>query len=56
MILTEIDHEYDADVFFPKIEEKDWDREVISSVDEYDVKYDHVLYLRKGLRRSDNNG
>ena len=56
MILTEIDHEYDADVFFPKIEEQDWDREVISSVDEYDVKYDHVLYLRKGLQRRKNNG
>lgn len=48
MILTEIDAECkDADVYFPSINKNEWARTIISSENENDINYKHVLYKRK---------
>ncbi len=48
MILTEFDAECkSADVYFPKINAEEWDKSIISRVDEYDIKYVHALYKRR---------
>lgn len=46
--LTEID-EFDesADVYFPKFNNYDWNREIISVHEEKGINYSHVLYKRK---------
>jgi len=47
MYLTEIDKEYDADVFFPNFNKEEWDKELIKEVEEKDVKYKHMQYTKK---------
>lgn len=48
MLLTEIDAEKkDADVYFPTIKENEWDRQVLSSVNENGIAYKHSLYTRR---------
>lgn len=48
MYLTEIDEEdKDADVYFPKFNLNDWEREILSNNEEGKIKYKHVLYKRK---------
>ena len=47
MILTEINCESEADVYFPEFSLNDWDREVISNHNLGDIKYSHVVYERK---------
>lgn len=46
--LTEIDAlENNADVYFPKFDINDWDKEIIKKSEENMVRFNHVLYKRK---------
>ena len=48
MYLTLVDREYEnADVYFPEINESDWDKEYIKSNEDNGIPYKHVLYKRK---------
>lgn len=48
MILTEIDSTcYEADVYFPKFNQDDWNRKVLGEKEYKTLKYKHVLYERK---------
>lgn len=47
MLLTEIDEEAIADVYFPEFLVDDWDREELSNNQYNGIKYNHVLYRRK---------
>ena len=47
MLLTEIDDSKDCDVYFPEIDNDEWDREIISSHTYEDIDYKHVLYKKK---------
>lgn len=48
MYLTEIDaEERCADVFFPKFNISDWDKEILCEKKEDLLEYKHVLYKRK---------
>ena len=48
MYLTQIDsEEINADVYFPKFDISDWNKEIISNHEENNIKYSHVLYKRK---------
>lgn len=51
MLLTELDKEYDADVYFPEFSNSEWDKEVISNHYYEDVKYSHVAYTRKRVKK-----
>lgn len=48
MLLTEIDRDALADVYFPEILVNEWDRKVISEHKYNDIEYRHVQYIRKG--------
>lgn len=46
--LTEIDAiDKDADVYFPKFNKKNFDKEIIKELEENNIKYSHILYKRK---------
>lgn len=48
MYLTEIKAEdKDADVYYPKFNMNDWDRQELTSLEENGIKFNHVLYKRK---------
>lgn len=47
MILTEIDAESDADVYFPEFEKNDWNCEIVGEQEEDNISYKHVVYTRK---------
>lgn len=47
MIITQIDDTKPADVFFPKINESEWDKSCISEKVEKNIKYKHYVYVRK---------
>ena len=48
MYLTEIEaEEKNADVYFPKFNINEWNKEIISKHEENNIKYNHVLYKRK---------
>lgn len=47
MLLTEIDDEALADVYFPEFSIEDWDRELISNHKYENIDYSHVMYRRK---------
>lgn len=47
LILTEIDAEADADVFFPKFNVEDWDSVIVGENEENNIKYKHLVYTRK---------
>ena len=47
MLLTEIDDESLADVYFPKFSYEDWGRNVLSTHEYNNIKYSHVEYIRK---------
>ena len=50
MLLTEIDDENIADVYFPEISISDWNRKLISSNSYNDIEYSHVEYTRKRVK------
>ena len=47
LILTEIDSSAKADVYFPKINKEDWERKLLSTYQDNNLIYHHVLYKRK---------
>jgi len=47
LVLTEIDGEKEADVYFPSFDKNDWDQEVLCEHQYEDVKYKHLVYTRK---------
>lgn len=47
MLLTEINDSNDCDVYFPKFDVNEWDREIVSSHTYENIDYKHVLYKRK---------
>lgn len=48
MYLTEIDDScFDADAFFPQYDASIWDKKIISSHEENNIKYKHLEYIRK---------
>ena len=47
MYLTEIDKTYDADVFFPNFDKKEWESNCLKEVEENDVKFKHMQYVKK---------
>lgn len=47
MILTEIDMNAKADVYFPDFSLMEWNREVISNHKYEDIDYSHVMYKRR---------
>lgn len=47
MLITEINDSKEADVYFPEILDKDWNREVISNHNYNNIDYSHVVYTRK---------
>ena len=47
MLLTEIESEAEADVYFPEFSMDDWNRLELSNNQYNGIKYSHVLYRRK---------
>ena len=48
MLLTEINkEEKDADTYFPSFDENNWNKTIIKEVEENNINYKHVRYLRK---------
>lgn len=47
LILTEIDAEADADVYFPKFDKNEWDSTVLGENSENNISYKHLVYTRK---------
>ena len=47
LILTEIDAEADADVYFPKFDKSEWNHEVVGEVNDEYISYKHLVYTRK---------
>ena len=47
MILTEIDDESRADVYFPLFLINEWNRELLGNYKYNDIEYNRVVYTRK---------
>lgn len=47
LVLTEIDGEKEADVYFPSFNKNDWDQEILCEHQYEDIKYKHLVYTRK---------
>ena len=47
MLLTEVDDQKDADVFFPEFDKTMWDCEELSHHTEGSIHYKHLAYTRK---------
>lgn len=48
LVLTEIDAEdKEADAYFPEFDRKEWNSEELSSHEENNIKYKHLVYTRK---------
>lgn len=48
MYLTEIKAtDSKADVYFPKFNKDEWDKEILTDLEENNIKFNHVLYKRK---------
>ena len=47
MYLTEIDKEYDADVYFPEFNENDYNVKVLTKIKNEELSYTRKLYERK---------
>lgn len=47
LVLTEIDAESDADVYFPEFNKSEWDSEVLAEHEENNIRYKHLIYTRK---------
>ena len=47
LYLTEIKDKKDADVYFPKFDKKLYNKKIIDSKEENNIKYNFVLYRRK---------
>ena len=47
LILTEIDAEAEADVYFPSFNPSEWDSKVVGENAENNISYKHLVYTRK---------
>lgn len=47
LILTEIDAEAEADVFFPNFNKDDWNSTIVGEYEENNLKYKRLVYTRK---------
>ena len=47
LILTEINDEKEADVYFPDFDKNEWDSIVVGENTEQDISYKHLVYTRK---------
>ncbi len=47
LILTEIDAEADADVYFPEFKREEWNSTLVGEHQENDISYKHLVYTRK---------
>ena len=47
LIITKIDETKEADTFFPKINNNEWDRKLLSEHEYKDIKYKHLIYKKK---------
>ena len=47
LIITKIDETKEADTFFPKIDDNEWNRELLSEHEYKDIKYKHLIYKKK---------
>lgn len=47
MLLTHVEASSDADVYFPKIDEKSWEKRLIKQNSDNSINYKHVEYRRK---------
>lgn len=47
MILTEIDAEDKADVFFPEFDKNEWNQETVYESCENGIEYKRKIYIRK---------
>lgn len=48
LVLTEVDAEdKNADVYFPEFNKDEWEQEVLSTHEENNIKYKHLVYTRK---------
>lgn len=47
LVLTEIEAEADADVYFPKFEKENYDQELVGEAEEEGIKFKHYIYTRK---------
>lgn len=47
LLLTRVEKEKEADVFFPEIKEEEWQKEVLAEKEHKDIKYKHLVYTRK---------
>lgn len=47
LVLTEIDGEKEADVYFPSFDKNEWNQEVLCEHQHEDIKYKHLVYTRK---------
>lgn len=47
LVLTEIDAESPADVYFPEFDKSNWDSEVVGEHEEDNIKFKHLVYKRK---------
>ena len=47
LYLTEIDHEFDADVFYPEFNREDYYCNVLTDFEEDGIHYRHIEYIKK---------
>ena len=47
MYLTEVDYSCEADVFFPKFNKSEWDSTCLKEVEENNIKFKHMQYVKK---------
>ncbi len=47
MYLTEIEDSHEADVYFPKINDNEWNKQIIEELVENGIKYAFTIYERK---------
>lgn len=52
MLITEVEESYDdADAYFPDFDKEEFDKEFLYRVEDESIKYNHVKYLRKTLKK-----
>lgn len=49
LLLTHIEATHEADVYFPIINEDEWDKELIKENEDNGIKYKHLVYTRKRI-------
>lgn len=47
MYLTEVDYTCEADVFFPNFNKEEWDSTCLKKVEENNMKFKHMQYVKK---------